>query len=100
MSESRIISIDQYLTIKSNYSNVMNLVCEQERKNIIRLQHKLLESYNIQCDETSTSKHLSKQFMKVDLTVQKERYAAKVMPGYYERKNANDIQIDKHLINS
>ena len=40
MSESRIISIDQYLTIKSNCSNIMNLVCEQEWKNIIRLQHK------------------------------------------------------------
>ena len=100
MFESRIISIALYLTIKSNCSNIMNFVCEQEQQNIIRLQHKLLESYNIQYDETSTPKHLSKQFMKADLTAQKERYTAKVMHGYYERKNANDTKIDKHLSNS
>ena len=35
--------------------------------------------------------------IKVDLIVQKERYTAKVMHGYYERKIDNDTQIDKHL---
>ena len=100
MFESRIISIALYLTIKSNCSNIMNFVCEQEQQNIIRLQHKLLESYNIQYDETSTPKHLSKQFMKADLTAQRERYTSKVMYGYYERKIANDTQTDKHLSNS
>ena len=100
MFESRIISNGQYLTIKSNSNNVMSLVCEQEQQNIIRLQHKLLEPYNIQYDETSTPKHLSKQFMKADLTAQRERYTSKVMRGYYERKIANDTQIDKHLSNS
>ena len=64
MFESRIITIGQYLTIKSNYSNVINLVCDQEQQNIIRPQHKQLESYNIQCDETSIPKHLGKHFMK------------------------------------
>ena len=81
MFESRIITVVQYLTIKSNYSNVMKFVCEQEQQNI-RLQHKLLESYIIQHYETSTLKHLSKQFMKADLTAQKERYISKVMHGY------------------
>ena len=61
----------------------MKFVCELEQQNI-RLQHKLLESYNIQHDETSTPKHLSKQFMKADLAAQKERYTSKVMHGYYE----------------
>ena len=51
----------------------MNFVCEQEQQNIIRLQHKLLESYNIKYNETSIPKHLSKQLMKVDLTAQRER---------------------------
>ena len=100
MFESRIITIGQYLTIKSNYSNVMKFVCEQEQQNIIRLQHKLLESYNIQPDETLTPKHLRKQFMKADLTAQRERYTLKVMHGYYERKIVNDTQIDKHISNS
>ena len=72
----------------------MNFVCEQEQQNIIRLQHKLLESYNIKYNETSIPKHLSKQLMKVDLTAQRERYTSKVMHWYYERKIANDIQID------
>ena len=75
----------------------MNFVCEQEQQNIIRLQHKLLESYNIQYNETSTPKNLSKQLTKADLTAQRERYTSKVMQWYYERKIANDIQIDWHL---
>ena len=37
--------------------------------------------------------------MKADLTAQKEKYTAKVMHGYYERKINNDTQIDKHLNN-
>ena len=32
--------------------------------------------------------------MKADLTAQRERYTSKVMQWYYERKIANDIQID------
>ena len=35
--------------------------------------------------------------MKADLTAQRERYTSKVMQWYYERKIANDIQIDQHL---
>ena len=99
MFESRIISIGQYITIKSNYSNVMNFVCGQKQQNIIRLQYKLLESYNKQYIETSTPKHLSKQFMKADLTAQRQRYTSKVIHGYYEKKIANDAQINKHLSN-
>ena len=38
--------------------------------------------------------------MKADLTAQTERYTSKVMHGYYERKIANDTQIDKDLSNS
>ena len=49
-------------------------------------------------DETSTPKYLNKQFMKADLTALKEKYTAKVMRGYYERKFNNDTQIDKHLL--
>ena len=41
--------------------------------------------------------HRIKQFMKADLTAQKEKYTAKVMHGYYERKINEDTQIDKHL---
>ena len=36
--------------------------------------------------------------MKADLTAQKEKYTAKVMHGYYERKINNDTKIDKHLL--
>ena len=56
----------------------------------------MVECYNV---EHSTPKYISKQFMKADLTPQKEKYTAKVMPGYYERKITNDTQIDKHVRN-
>ena len=42
-------------------------------------------------------KYLSKQLIKADLIAQKEKYTAKVMHGYYERKIDNNTQIDKHL---
>ena len=37
--------------------------------------------------------------MKADLTAQKEKYTAKVMHGYYERKINNNTKIDKQLSN-
>ena len=55
---------------------------------------------NIQYDETSTPKHLSLQFMKADLTAQKERHTSKEMHGYYERKIDKDTRIHKHLSNT
>ena len=66
---------------------------------------KTLLDFNISClnliqyDETSTPKHLSKQFIKADLTAQKERYMSNGMHGYFERKIANNTQIDRHLSN-
>ena len=79
MFESRVIAIAQYLTINSNRNNIIKFVYEQEQQNIIRIQQKLLECYNVEHDETSTSKYLSEQFIKADLTAQKEKYTAKVM---------------------
>ena len=43
--------------------------------------------------------HRIKQFMKADLTAQKEKYPAKVMHGYYERKINKNKQTDKHVSN-
>ena len=77
----------------------IKFVYEQDQQNIIRIQQKLLECYNVEHGETSTLKYLSKQFMKADLTAQKEKHTAKVMHGYYERKSNNNTQIDKHLSN-
>ena len=79
MFESRVIAVAQYLTINSNRSNIIKFIYEQGQQNIIRIQQKLLECYNVEHDKTSTPKHLSKQFMKADLTAQKEKYTAKIM---------------------
>ena len=77
--ENRVVAVAQYLMINSSRSNIIKFVYEQEQQSIIQIQQKLLECYNIQHDETSTPKYLSKQFMKADLTAQKEKYTAKVM---------------------
>ena len=99
MFESRVITVAQYLTINRNYSNTIKFVYDQEQQNVLRIQQKLLECYNVKHYETSTLKYLSEQFMKADLIAQKEKYTAKVMHGYYERKIDNNTQIDKHLSN-
>ena len=56
--------------------------------------NKLLECCSVDHDETSTPKPFNRQFMNADLTAQKEKYTAKVMHEYYERKINNYIQID------
>ena len=43
MFESRVIAVAQYLKISSNRRNIIKFVYEQEQKNIIRIQQKLLE---------------------------------------------------------
>ena len=56
--------------------------------------NKLLECCSVGHDETSTPKPFNRQFMNADLTAQKEKYTAKVMHEYYERKINNYTQID------
>ena len=92
MFESRVIAVAQYLTINSNRSNAIKFVYEQEQQNIIRIQQKLLQCYDVEHDETSTPKYLKKQIMKPDLTAQKEKHTSKVMHGYYERKSNNNTK--------
>ena len=98
MFESRVIPVAQYLTINSNPGNITKFVYEHEQQNIFLIQQKVLECYNVEHHETSTLKYLSKQFIKANLTAWKEKYTAKVMHGYYERKINNDTKIDKHLL--
>ena len=79
--ENRVVAVGQYLMINSSRSNIIKFVYEQEQQNIIQIQQKLLECYNMEHDKTSSPKYLSKQFMKADLLAQKENYTAKVMRG-------------------
>ena len=54
----------------------------------------------IEYDNTTRPRVLSKLFVKADLSAQKERYTSKLMRSYYERKIMNDPQIDKQLRNA
>ena len=54
MFESRVIAVAQYFRINSNQSKRIKFVYEQEQENIIQIQQKLLECYNVEHDETST----------------------------------------------
>ena len=54
----------------------------------------------IEYDNTTRPRVLSKLFVKADLSAQKERYTSKLMHSYYERKIMNDPQIDKQLRNA
>ena len=87
-----MLSILRSIVIKIKiYSNAIKIVYEQEQQNIIRIQQKLLEGYNVEHDETIYESRFK--------TAQKEKYIVKVMHGYYERKINKDTQIDKHLSN-
>ena len=45
--ENRVVAVGQYLMINSSRSNIIKFVYEQEQQNIIQIQQKLLECYNM-----------------------------------------------------
>ena len=48
MFESRVVTVARYLTINSNRRKIIKFVYKQEQQNIIRIQEKLLECYNVE----------------------------------------------------
>ena len=79
MFESRIVSIAQYIKMNKSENNVLDFVYQQEQQEIIRLSEQLLDMYQIEYDNATGPRALSKFFVKADLSAQKERYTSKVM---------------------
>ena len=88
--------------VKKNKSenSILDFVYEQEQQEIIWLGQQLLNLYNIEYDDTSRPRVLSRLFVKAELSMQKESYTSKVMHSYYERKIMDDTQVDKQLSNA
>ena len=97
MYESMIVSVAQHLELKKSHNTGLQFVAEQEQNDIIRLKEKLLGNYEIEWDENTTPKNLSKIFIKADIGSQRKRYNAKVMHGYYEEKLEQGPGIDRSL---
>ena len=97
MYESRTVSVVQHLELNKSHNTSLQFVVEQELNNIIRLNEKLLANYQIECEENTTPKKLSKVFIKADIESQRNRYNGKVMHGYYEKKLEQDPGIDRSL---
>ena len=95
--ESRIVSVAQHLELNKSHNTGMQFVAEQEQNDIVRLKEKLLGSYEIEWEENTTPKNLSKIFIKADIGSQRKRYNAKVMHGYYEEKLEQGPGIDRSL---
>ena len=85
MYESRIVSVAQHLELNKSHNTTLQFVAEQEQNDIVRLKEKLLGNYEIEWEENTTPKNLSKVFIKADIESQRKRYIAKVMHGYYEK---------------
>ena len=97
MYESRIVSVVQHLKLNKSHITNLQFVAEQEQNDIVRLKEKLLGNYEIEWEENTTPKNLSKVFIKVDIESQRKRYNTKVMHGYYEEKLKQDRGIDRSL---
>ena len=83
--ESRIVSVAQHLELNNSHNTGLQFVAEHEQNDIVRLKEKLLGNYEIEWEENTTPKNLSKVFIKADIESQRKRYIAKVMHGYYEK---------------
>ena len=86
MHESRIVSAAQDLELNKSHSTILQFVAG-----------KLLGNYEIEWEDDTTPKGLSKVFIKSDIESQGKRYNAKVMHGYYEKKLEQDPGIDRSL---
>ena len=98
MYKSRIVSVVQHLELNKSHNTSLQFVEEQEQNHIVRLKEKLLGNHEIEWEENTTPKNLSKVFIKADIESQRKRYNAKVMHGYYEKKLEQDPGIDRSLI--
>ena len=92
MYESRILSVARHLEFNKSHSAGLQFVAEQEQNNIVGLKEELLGNYEVEWEENTTRKNLSKIFIKADMESQRKRYNAKVMHGYYKKK----IQCKSH----
>ena len=97
MYESRIVSVAQHSELNKSHNTGLQFVAKQEQNNIIGLKEKLLGNYEIEWEENTTPKNLSKVFIKADIESQRKRYNAKVMHGYYEKKLEQDPGTDRSL---
>ena len=95
--ESRIVSVAQHLELNKSHNTGMQFVAEQEQNDIVRLKEKLLGSYEIEWEENTTPKNLSKIFINADIESQRKKYSSKVMYDYYEKKLEQDPGIDWSL---
>ena len=83
MYGGRIILV-QHFELSSSHNTSLQFVAEQEQNEIIRLKEKLLENYQIEHEKNTTPKKLSKVFIKPEIKLQRKRYSAKVIKGYYK----------------
>ena len=97
MYDSRIVSVAQHLELNKSHNTGLQFVAEQEQNDIVRLKEKLLANYEIQWEENTTLKNLSKIFIKADTESQEKIYNAKVIHGYYEKQLEQDPGIDRSL---
>ena len=73
MYESRIVSVVQHLELNKSHNTSLQFVVEQELNIIIRLKEKLLANYQIECEENTTPKKLSKVFIKSRYRITEEK---------------------------
>ena len=57
----------QHLELNKSHNTGLQFVAEQEQNDIVPLKDKLLGNYEIEWEETTTPKNLSKVFIKADI---------------------------------
>ena len=97
MYESRIVSVAQHLELNKSHNITLQFVVEQEQNDIVRLKEKLLGNYEIEWEDNTTPKNLSKVFIKADIESQRKGYNAKVMHGFHDKKLERNPGIDRSL---
>ena len=81
MYESRTVSVMQHLELDKSHNTSLQFVAEQEQNDVIRLTEKLLGNDQIECEENTTPKKISRVFIEADIESQRKRYNAKVIMG-------------------
>ena len=94
MYESRSISLRQHLNRNRNRNQIMQYLYDQESSEVMRVGKELLNKYNIDDNETTVPKSMSKQFIQSKQKQHQATYSKKSMHGYFYKQLSNDPKID------
>ena len=100
MFESRLVALHQHLTHSKNGNKIMHYIHESEIDKILTVANDLINSQNIEDNESDYPRKISSKYVKLSCKNLNERYINKKMHGYFRKQLEKDNNTDMEKSNS